>query len=94
MVAGQEATPGDAAGVERLKHYWAEGPGAAKIRWGIPGDFDRCIVNIQEAATKGGNKPLPDQMIKGLCAELHKRATGFPPGHAPGEQAASDAKKK
>lgn len=27
----------------------------------------------------------PD-MVKGYCAEIHKRATGARPGHAPGEQ--------
>jgi hypothetical protein len=85
VVAGREATPKDAANTERLKTYWAEGAGAAKIRWGIEGDFDRCITNIQEAVTKHG-APLPDHMIKGLCAELHKRATGATPGHAASEQ--------
>lgn len=39
MVAGREATPGDAAATERLMIYWAEGPGSAKIQWGVPGDF-------------------------------------------------------
>lgn len=85
MVAGK-AAPGDSAGVERLKTYWAEGPGAARIGWGTDGDWARCIVNIQEAVSKHG-APLPDRMIKGLCAELHQRATGARPGHAPGESA-------
>jgi hypothetical protein len=34
MTAGREVTPGDAASTERLKRYWTEGPGAAKIQWG------------------------------------------------------------
>jgi len=93
MVAGREATPRDAANTERLKTYWAEGAGAAKIRWGQSGDFDRCVVNIQEAVSKHG-KPLPDGMVKGLCAELHVRATGARPGQAPGEKAAAAAKGK
>jgi hypothetical protein len=88
MTAGREATPRDAASTERLQRYWAEGPGAAKIQWGVPGDFDRCIVEIQKAVTDGGQKPLPDGVIKGLCSNLHARATGFRPGHAPTEQAA------
>lgn len=25
------------ASAERLMEYWAHGPGAAKIRWGVPG---------------------------------------------------------
>lgn len=93
MVAGREATPGDAKIVEEGKKYWVAGPGAAKIRWSEPGDFDRCITEVQAAVTKGGKKPLPDGMIKGYCAELHKAATGATPGHAPGEQAAHEAKK-
>jgi hypothetical protein len=87
MVAGREVTPGDAASTERLKRYWTEGPGAAKINWGISGDFDRCIVEIQKAVTDGGKPPLSDSTIKGLCSNLHRRATGASPGHAPGEQA-------
>lgn len=88
MTAGREATPKDAAGVERLKTYWAEGGGSAKIRWGVPGDYDRCIVEIQKAVTKDGKAPLPDRMVHGLCAELHQRATGARPGHAPGVEEA------
>jgi len=34
MTAGREATPKDVASTERLKRYWAEGAGAAKIQWG------------------------------------------------------------
>lgn len=35
----------------------------------------------------------PD-MVKGYCAEIHKRATGARPGHAPAELAAKAAKGK
>lgn len=87
MVAGREATPRDFVNTERLKTYWTEGPGAARIQWGVAGDFDRCILNIQKAVTDGGKPPLDDNVIKGLCASLHKRATGFVPGKAPGERA-------
>jgi hypothetical protein len=71
---------------EQLRRYWIAGPGAAKIRWGQSGDFDRCITNIQAEVTKGGDKPLPDRIIKGLCATLHRQATGATPGHASGER--------
>lgn len=74
------------ASTEHLMTYWAEGAGAAKIQWGRPGDFDRCITNIQEAIVKGGGKPLPDHEIKGMCSNLHQRATGARPGHAASEQ--------
>ncbi|HEY5201348.1 MAG TPA: hypothetical protein VIJ31_10615 [Acidothermaceae bacterium] len=70
-----------------LLAYWsAGGKGGAEIQWGISGDFDRCITLVQEAVTKGGNAPLGDRTIKGLCATLHKINTGASPGHAAGEK--------
>jgi hypothetical protein len=30
-------------------------------------------------------------VVKGLCSNLHQRATGARPGHAPGEEAAKAA---
>lgn len=73
MVAGREATPGDAAATERLMRYWAEGPGAAKIAWGSEGDFERCRIQL-------GKYVKPGRMLDGLCSNLHKRATGERPG--------------
>lgn len=85
VVAGREASPKDVAATERLRRYWTEGPGAAKIRWGIPGDFDRCVRELQ--------KYVGPRIVKGLCSNLHQRATGGRPGHAPGvEQAQAAAK--
>jgi hypothetical protein len=69
----------------QLVRYWTTGAGAAKIRWGSPGDFSRCVLNIQKEASKDG-KPLPDNVVKGLCATLHRAATGATPGNAPGER--------
>lgn len=77
MTAGREVTPKDAADTERLMRYWAEGEGAAKIGWGVAGDFDRCVVEL--------GKYVGPTVVKGLCSNLHKRATGFRPGHAPSE---------
>lgn len=68
----------------QLLRYWLAGAGAAKIRWGVPGDFDRCITNIQAEVSEKG-PPLSDNVIKGLCATLHKMSTGARPGHAPSE---------
>jgi hypothetical protein len=65
---------------ERLMAYWSEGEGAAKIRWGVPGDYDRCLIEL-------GKYVRPDE-VHGLCQNLHIRATGFPAGHAPAERAA------
>lgn len=79
MVAGREVTPEDAAASERLKRYWAEGEGAAKIGWGVPGDYDRCLVLVSKAG-------VPPSEVHGYCQNLHIRATGFPAGHAPGER--------
>lgn len=78
MVAGREASPKDVQNTERLMRYWAEGPGAAKIRWGEKDDFYRCEAEL-------GKYVSPEQ-VKGLCSNLHQRATGFRPGHAPTEQ--------
>lgn len=80
MAAGTRMPP-------QFLKYWLTGEGAAKIGWGVPGDFDRAIALIQEAITKNGGKPLSDRIIKGLVAMLHKMATGARPGHAAGEQA-------
>lgn len=85
MVAGKEVTPADVSSTERLMKYWAEGEGAAKIDWGVPGDFDRCVVQL--------SKYVGPSTVKGLCANLHHRATGGWPGHAPGvEEATAKAK--
>jgi len=79
MAGGREVTPQDVAATERLMRYWAEGPGAAKIQWGVPGDFDRCVAQLSKHVGPG--------IVKGLCSNLHVRATGARPGHAPGEKA-------
>ena len=31
---------------DRLRDYWVRGPGAAKINWGVPGDFNRCRSQV------------------------------------------------
>lgn len=57
-------------GAERLRRYWLHGEGAIKIRWGTPGDFDRCVREL--------NGKMRDP--KGYCANLHHAANGFWPG--------------
>lgn len=62
--------PGDA---ERLHEYWVHGEGAAKIRWGEPGDFDRCVLHL--------GKYIRDP--KGYCDLAHHAALGiWPAQHA------------
>lgn len=63
---------------EQLMAYWSEGEGAAKIGWGTDGDFYRCEAELGKYVSPG--------MVAGLCSNLHKRATGFRPGHAPAER--------
>jgi len=63
--------PGD-GNVEHLFRYWTVGPGALKIRWGQPGDFDRCVKQLGRYVGPG--------VVKGLCSNLHKRALGVRPG--------------
>lgn len=55
----------------QLKRYWLRGEGAAKIRWGTPGAFDRCVRQLADE--------FP-QETKGLCANLYHEATGHWPG--------------
>lgn len=77
-------TPQQAAAVERLR-AWAVGPeGQKHFRWGSDGDFDRC--------QKFYMSKMPEHMIPGWCATLHKLATGARPGQAPAEKAAAAAK--
>lgn len=71
----------------QFKKYWLPGgAGGSAIAWGTGGDFYRCVNLINAKIEEHGGKPLPDHEIKGLCAKLHKEATGATPGHAPGEQ--------
>lgn len=62
----------------RLVAYWVRGEGAAKIRWGTDGSFDRCVRNLSDKVRDP----------QGLCAELHKEATGEWPAEEGVESAA------
>jgi HK97 family phage portal protein len=62
----------DAKATERLREYWSHGEGAAKIRWGEPGDFDRCVKQIREETDMADPK--------GYCADRHHDALGVWPG--------------
>lgn len=50
----------------RLVNYWVKGEGAAKVRWGTDGAHVRCERALAGKVRDPG----------GLCAELHKEATG------------------
>ncbi|MDG3012471.1 hypothetical protein G4X40_20230 [Rhodococcus sp. D2-41] len=62
-----ETSPQDVAAAEHLREYWTHGAGAAKIRWGQPHDFDRCVTEL--------DKYMPGR-AEGYCQLLHKRALG------------------
>lgn len=68
-------TPKGRAGQERLDAYWAEGEGAAKIKWAVPCAFCRCLEHVGKA-TAG---KMPVSRLKGHCANLEKKATGHYP---------------
>ena len=58
---------------ETLRRYWAEGKGAAQIRWGSEGDFDRCTRLLEE------HGHFTPEQAHGYCNNLHHRALGFYP---------------
>lgn len=53
---------------EDLRQYWTRGKGAAKIRWGTPGDWTRCVRNLEKYL---------GPRAKGYCQLRHKDATGI-----------------
>jgi HK97 family phage prohead protease len=65
-VGGQVTNPG---GTERLHEYWVHGEGAAKIRWGSPGDFQRCVDHLGKFIKNP----------QGYCNLAHHAALGFYP---------------
>jgi hypothetical protein len=63
-----------AGGVDRnrgnadaLRRYWTKGKGAAKIRWGTPGDWTRCVRQLSK---------YMGPRAKGYCQLRHKEVTG------------------
>jgi hypothetical protein len=75
-----ETSPGDARATERLHEYWVHGEGAAKIRWGEPDDFRRCVDHL--------GKYIADP--EGYCDLAHHAATGmWPAQHAAMEKKAT-----
>ena len=70
----------DPKATERLHEYWVHGEGAAKIRWGEPDDFRRCVDHL--------GKYIKDP--QGYCNLAHKAATGmYPAQHAAMEKKAT-----
>ena len=65
---GADVFESDYAAARRLKRYWLYGPGAAKIRWGTPGDWRRCVRHLSK---------YMGPRAKGYCQLRHKDATGM-----------------
>jgi hypothetical protein len=58
---------------QRIRNYWTRGAGAAKIRWGVPGDFNRCRNQLRKYIAN-------PEWLAGTCANLHFVALGVWPG--------------
>jgi hypothetical protein len=56
----------------RIRRYWTHGKGAAKIRWGMPGDFNRCRSQLAKYVAN-------PSWLAGTCANMHKEALGYWP---------------
>jgi len=63
---------------QRLRTYWTRGEGAGKIRWGQPGDFDRCRSQLRKYVSN-------PSFLAGTCANLHYVALGYWPNQGPHE---------
>lgn len=57
----------------RIRRYWVRGKGAAKIRWGVPGDFNRCRRQLAKYIAN-------PEWLAGTCANMHHEAIGVWPG--------------
>jgi len=57
----------------RITAYWVDGRGALKIKWGVPGDFNRCRTHLAKYVQN-------PKWLAGLCANLHYRAIHVWPG--------------
>lgn len=67
-LGGADVFESDYAAARRLKNYWLHGPGAAKIRWGSPGDWRRCVRHLTK---------YMGPRAKGYCQLRHRDANGF-----------------
>ena len=52
---------------EELRQYWTRGAGGAKIMWGTPGDWTRCVRQLSK---------YMGPRSKGYCQLRHKEMTG------------------
>jgi hypothetical protein len=57
----------------QLRESYLRGEVAARIAWGSPGDMTRCMAQAR-------GHGVPERMVGGMCAQLHRDAVGFWPG--------------
>lgn len=55
-----------------LEDYWKRGEGAAKIGWGTPGSYDRCVSHI--------GKHVDTDRAHRICAQWYHDVVGHWPG--------------
>lgn len=74
---GRVAEPGkgNKGNIRPIIRWFERGEGAARIRWGVKGDFMRCV-------RIAGKHMRPDQ-AKGFCNKRHTAVLGHPPGKGP-----------
>lgn len=77
-VPGVADTPEDIQSVRRLRRWYVRGEGAARIMWGTPGSFRRCVAIA--------GKHMSPENAKGYCALRYKEATGRWPGRQRGDK--------
>jgi hypothetical protein len=61
---------GKGGNAQQLRDYWSHGEGAAKIRWGVGGDWYRCVKHLRK---------YMGTRAKGYCNLRHKDALGYYP---------------
>jgi hypothetical protein len=71
-------------GTKRIHDYWTKKgeEGYAKVAWGTPGDFKRCVTEVGQEIAEGNPEKL--KFIKSICAQWHHDAIGVWPGQEDG----------
>ena len=74
LVAAKGGIDKNRGKAEKLRRYWVYGRGAAKIKWGLPGDWSRCVRHLSK---------YMGPRAKGYCNLRHKDALKiYPATHA------------
>lgn len=78
MARGRQGNGGRKGGgnAQTLRNYWTHGAGAAKIRWGTPGDWSRCnrLLSKHLGARAKGYYQLRHIAATGMSTSAHAKA--------------------